>query len=543
MGIPSDHNHRAAFKNRWWKGGSKAVSKNILKRVCWSWFNAFRTSKEHIVYLSAAFGIALIFLGQWLTTVCIAQKEKLIIPLRETDDAFDDVIAGLNFLTQTLPVDVEVWLNSTIWETQAEMQLLLNNAASGLEKPINHIASAIEDTINEVVAWAKQQTGNSSPWTPVTLPMISIVTPDITGWAPALPPLDLSAAQIPRRQFSVEVELTPFVTEVFNIPLVIAYYLVAVGAVLITYSAARVGWSVIKPWIPRANCLGCAQCVKCLTLTAKAMQNVAQTIVKPWIHIPLLIGLALTLVVSLLLFAAVDNVDLEIRGPLKQADDAILGIIWKINNFTADIPGEVKSFTDSIETVVEGSAYTTLESGVSSIKGFLSSGFNAIQNAINLCLSSLSLPQITIPNTIPEDVVGVLVNIPKSFLPRIPLLDLSALYLPESMAGIEAALVPWIDDRMREFREVITVLLIIAVILIVLPGSALAGAFIKPFIPHNINEFFLRPDYEDHPEMEEKEDDLELNKTKSHKSNSSSISISDPKFVEPPPYEDPLKIV
>jgi len=114
-----------------------------------------------------------------------------------------------------------------------------------------------------------------------------------------------------------------------------------------------------------------------------------------------------------------------------------------------------------------------------------------------MVLDPNNLLPINIASYIDEATVGPLITIPVNFLPPIPLLDVTPLLLPANISKIEATITPWVDDRMHDFYEVAEVLLIISIILMVLPGSALVGAFIKPFIPHSVVQYFLHPDYKD----------------------------------------------
>jgi len=379
--------------------------------------------------------------------------------------------------------------------------------------------------------------------------------------------LDLSAAQIPRRQFSVYGSMNPFIQQIFSVPLLIAYYCIAVGSALITYAALRIGYSMIVPWIPHLECCNCCTgCVKCIKLTSQAFINAGAELAKPWIHIPLLIGLILTVVVALLLFAAIEEAHSQFNAPLAEADQAILGVINQINTFTLSIPASVKGFTDSWENNLEAVAYTTANNGVNSVKAFLASAFQAIQNAINSCLNSVDaggLIQVVIPDAINEDILP-LIQIPPHFLPRIPLLDVSALLLPSSIAGVQRSLGPWVDTTVGELYTAATVILIVAIILIILPMGAVCGAFIKPFIPRKVNEFFLKPDYETTEEEqnansvdleplppltttavadydEEANEPKKTKKPSSKRANSvqvpmNNFAVSEPKFVENPSY-------
>jgi len=437
-------------------------------------------------------------------------------------------------ITQTLPLDAEDWLNTTIFTTENQMQLLLNNAASALTKPINQISNGIQTAINNVIVWAKQQTGNSNTWTPVVMPTLTIFPPSITGWAPALQPIDLSSIKIPNRQFSVEETMSPFVYKVFNVPLLIAYYLISVGTVLIAYSAVRIGIALVLPWFPRLSCTGLEKVAKCLTLTSLAIKKTWKKFKKPYIHIPFIIGLVMTVVVSVLLFTAIAEVSEEVKEPLANADQAILGVIWQINNFTLAIPVKVQGFVDGIEGEVQTAAYNILVPSINTMKSYLSNGFDNIASAINSALASLDGPGIiVIPDQISEQ-NGPLVGIPLNFMPPCPLLNLDALLLPESMAAVESTFDPWINDRIAEFYEVASALLIASIVLLLLPSVALMITFCKPFVPHSVNQFFLKPEYAPIEETPKK-------KKKKHSSSTKmdDFAISEPQLVEPQSIEQP----
>ena len=87
------------------------------------------------------------------------------------------------------------------------------------------------------------QTGMTGNYNPCFIQPLVIQTPIITGWAPILPALDLTAAQVPSkilfesdivlnsqgRSFSVEQEISPFVVQVMSVPVVVAYYIIVIG--------------------------------------------------------------------------------------------------------------------------------------------------------------------------------------------------------------------------------------------------------------------------------------------------------------------------
>jgi hypothetical protein len=482
--------------NLWWRGGAKNVSKNIMKRTAWSSFNLVRTGREHIVYLSLAIGLALIFLGQWISVVSYSQQEKLIKPLRDTDEAIDEVIDGLNFLTQELPNDVLEWVNTTVNTIDVELSNLFYNAQSTISKPVNHIAGAIEDAINDVIKWGKQKAQDNSPTTLVQFPIFRISRPALL-WKPIeLQLLDLSKARIPDRDFSVEGEMTPFIKKACNIPVIVAYYIIAIGAVLLAYGAARLGYAFITPWIPRLRCCTVTGelCVKCVSNTTKGMKNVALELQKPWIHIPFAIGIILVVVVTVLLIAQVDKTRVEIEKPLKKCDDGILDVVNLINNFTASIPPKVKAFTDNMARQLESDVTAVAEDALNTVKDELTAVFHQITDAINSALSAIGLGNVQIPDRISE-IQAPFIDLPKEWLPRIPLIDLSSLYLPRSMAFMSKSFGPVVKKVIDGFSQVVYALLILGIVLTCLPGFILACVFLKPFIPKPIKKFFLKPDY------------------------------------------------
>jgi len=472
------------------------VSKNIGKRLLWSTFNVARTLKQHIVYLSILLAVGLIFFAEFIKMSSEQEKVKLVSMVGEIDTAIDTVIDGLNFLTQDVPEDVVVWLNNSIWTVQNQLNLLVANAASGFTRPIEQISQGIENSINQVVVWAKQQTNNNAAWTPVVIPDLTISPPPLLNWAPALPNLDLSAAKIPSRDFSVEQAMEPFIDKVFDVPGLIAWYLEAIGITLLAYSGSRILLALFIPWFPMLNCTGIEKVAKCFSLTTKAITNVTIKLQKPWIHLPLIIGLVLTLVISLLLFAAIDEAREEVLQPLADCDMYIKEVLNLVNNFTLAIPQQVKTFIDNYSNEMQNFASVTANDGIDQVKSLMTNNFRGIASALNGPLISLSLPTINIPDNMDETVSKVL-NVPTQFIPEMPLIDLSALLLPASIAGVQQAIAPWVDDRFTEFVQVATVLLFISIGLIVIPGIALCGTFIEPFIPHQVNEFFLHPDYVD----------------------------------------------
>jgi len=463
---------------------------------------------------------------------CGSKRETNSSIERVTDDAIDEVIDGINYLTQDVPEIVTVWVNETIWQIQYDMQILLDNAGSTLVKPINHISLAIEKSINDIAVWGVQRKQDSVRYDRVTLPLLVLNVPNIQNWAPAIQLLDISAIRIPDRDFSVESEMTPFIEKVFNIPVLVAYYMIALGAGFLAYGIARLAWAAVIPWIPRLNNKGCACCTKCITATTQGFANISKEITKPWIHLPLVLGILLTLAVSLFLFAAVDTVQREVKVPLRKTDEGILQVLYKVNNFTLDVPVEVKKFTDKYQDAAEAAAVNTLRQGTETLKNGLGSSFVSVGNVLNSALNQLSLPNVRILDRIDES-LAPLIDLPTDFIPNLPLIDVSSLLLPHSLAAMEKSLGPWIDDRCREFREVATVLLIVGIVLITAPGIVLLAVFIHPFIPNSIKDFFNRPDYADEEEDGDEGNHEEHSKSKKKKGSSLELDvISDPKYIE-----------
>jgi len=236
----------------------------------------------------------------------------------------------------------------------------------------------------------------------------------------------------------------------------------------------------------------------------------------------------MTVVVSVLLFTAIAEVSEEVKQPLANADQAILGVIWQINNFTLAIPVKVQGFVNGIEGEVQTAAYNILVPSINTMKSYLSNGFDNIASAINSALASLDGPTIiVIPDQISEQ-NGPLVGIPLNFMPPCPLLNLDALLLPESMAAVESTLDPWINDRIAEFYEVASALLIASIVLLLLLSIALMLTFCKPFVPHSVNQFFLKPEYAPIEETPKKK------KKHSSSTKMDDFAISEPQLVEQP---------
>jgi len=60
---------------------------------------------------------------------------------------------------------------------------------------------------------------------------------------------------------------------------------------------------------------------------------------------------------------------------------------------------------------------------------------------------------------------------------------------------LENTLNPWISARIRQARDAANTVLTIGIILVAIPGFSVLCSFLRPFVPHGMEEFFLHPDF------------------------------------------------
>mmetsp|Transcript_3021 Transcript_3021/g.4094 ORF Transcript_3021/g.4094 Transcript_3021/m.4094 type:complete len:523 (+) Transcript_3021:92-1660(+) len=487
------------FGNRWWDGGPWAVTKKLTKRTVWSCWNAGRKAKEPMTFIPLGIGLLLVFFAAWLVIVANKGESYCDDILRALDDAIDYFIEGANYLTQDLPNDTTKFLTDTIEATQNTLNNILDVATKNIASGANYLSDATEDAINEAIKWAKDQTGGAVNVDKVNIPGINVNNPGLGVWQPDIPNLDLSYLEIPPRSFSIYKEMNPFVNEAFDIARLVAYYLLIIGIVLLTYFSAIMCRAGTKACCPTCKCcpdsrggVVCELCMACTKNTASGTVNVVEVFLRPWIHVPFIVGIILIVVVYVYLMLGIDYIERQINIPLKETDDAIRYIIGEFNEVVEDVPADINDFLVDQQDAIYTAASRSLDQSFDSILGFMNSIVGDVEDGINWVLDEMGADDINIPS-FRRAQLGL--TIPEQLIPYIPELDLSYLELPEDLIEVQATIGPWVHDQLNEVRKVAWYILVVGIVLVVVPGSVMFAHFIKPFIPRSVKDWFQRPDW------------------------------------------------
>jgi len=125
--------------------------------------------------------------------------------------------------------------------------------------------------------------------------------------------------------------------------------------------------------------------------------------------------------------------------------------------------------------------------------GDLNVGFQTVQDRINkvivgdLHMYAVSFPVVTAAN--------LDIKFPTDFLPKFPSFSLNALLISQDLISLRTALGPWVNRQMQIGRDVARIFMWIGVAICIFPALAVLGAFIYPFIPHSVKEFFFHPSF------------------------------------------------
>jgi len=325
---------------------------------------------------------------------------------------------------------------------------------------------------------------------------------------------DLAVVAIPPRDFSVYLEISPFVQKVFVIPKLVAYYAWLIGVILMVYSCFRMFCSFMYAFTPRPGLsftkmnLGAKIAVKGFVSTAKGSVGAFRQLKKVYIFVPLALGIAMMCIVSLWAYQQIDELDAEIRAPLISCDLKIRIFLDRVNNFTTGVPEKAQTWIDQQQDLITsyafGSIFTALDQILSSVNGYVLT----VQDDINSIFSVFSVPPITLP-TFDERTLGI--TTPNQLIPHIPHLNLTNMMIPDTILSLNRSIGPWVDDQMNQIRSIATTTWWIGFCIMILPAVTVVCAFFRPFTPHPVEIFFLEPTFlEEEQETPDNPKDIHL---------------------------------
>jgi len=194
--------------NRWWRSdeGAKGVGKNFGKRLLWAVYKIIKTCTDFIVLIP--FFICLLFLlfGVWLNNTSSEGQAKVLQPLNDTDRYIDEIVDGINFVTQQIPIEIVEWFDDVLDKTEGTMQRLADNVAGNTGGAINFLSGEICRICNRARDKVRNAGGPTIPL--CSIPTVNFLIPDFTGWTPyinyTIIESRLAVLRIPEREFSVE---------------------------------------------------------------------------------------------------------------------------------------------------------------------------------------------------------------------------------------------------------------------------------------------------------------------------------------------------
>jgi len=486
------------LRNAWWRDDAKGVAKNFILRFVFSIYNVIKTVCEYTVLIALILGIVLIFFAAWIEVTSDTQQTKCGEPLIQIDIFIEEVVTGLNYLTQDLPNQAISFTNDTFYKIEDVANSALGTCSGSIQSAFSKGIGGLQDTVNEVCKWG----ANQSPTHP-TPPQISLnsnlnipskIIP--SGWQPNLSPVDLSELKIPTGGYSVYEVVFPFVEKVYDIPRTVAYYLRVTSAILLAYAGLRILLAFLYSYLPVPDfnwCCGIG-CLKVVQVSGEAIGGFFKMLSKPFIHVPLTFGICLILLVTLFLNPNIDKLGTDIHKPLVEADIATAEFIGIINGFIESIPPKVIDWVNSeislAWTKVRGTLKTTMYAMFLDINTVL---VNDVETPINQFLAGLdNTLSIEFPTFNSEDNP---INIPAVFIPPIPNIPIQDLTIPTDLLGINKPISPWVNDRIQEMHDIANAILQFGIWLVVIPGIALCFGFGKAFVPRKVNEFFKHPGF------------------------------------------------
>jgi len=294
--------------------------------------------------------------------------------------------------------------------------------------------------------------------------------------------------------------MTPFVQEFFDVFRTIAYYLIVVGALLAVYVVIRVLYAFLYAFLPSPILIKKhskkAKCLKCATMTAKAFGKLIYQVLKPWVHVPLIIGILMIIVSLMYVTPSINKVDQQIRLPLNKTDQAIMNVIYKMNDFTRQAPLEVKEFMDGWMDVVFISAFNAIQSLLNDFNGVLKDINDFVQDdvepLVNNLMDAIGAPHVAIPTW---DQNTLRIGVPSEFVPSIPAINVDSLLVREDLISVQRAIVPWVDDRIAEARKVSSDIFWIGFGIAILPAISLILAFASGFLPKKFKKWMRDPGF------------------------------------------------
>jgi len=499
--------------NTWWRGGFLEILKGIVLRVIWGFFNMFRTLTNHTVYISLFLGILLLLFAAWLTSTSNSEQTKCIEPLIGADKFIDQVVNGLNDMTQEYPIEAIDWLNGVINKVEDLTNNMISNIQYNSIAAINTLASGTQDAINDANQWAASQGGQSV--STVKIPHLSLPTEVLpVSWRTPVPESEIAnallALKIPSRSFSIQAELTPFVEKIFDFPRTIADYCNIIGAVLVAYAAFRLLFALIQPFVPLSKSVDGTPADYCLRFGKACVlgwSHFFSKLTRPWINLPLLIGIIIICLTVIWLIPGIIILKNDIKKPLHNIDNALGLLRNDINNYTEKVPTTVNNYVRKWQDIINNDVFTAFYNVMNQkVLYNLNQDIGQIQTPINQVLSQMGAGTIQFPVL---DLATLGVTTPNNWMPYIPPLNASDLQIPSGLFSVENSVGPWVDERMNDVDKILWRFLIVGIILVAIPGASLLCSLLYPFLPRRIDDFFLHPGFWDLDEQKQQQEELE----------------------------------